>query len=493
MSSSRPPSAPGQLDAIDPPLIDFLTNEDDPYVLCKVPVALYRQLREQHPMKCTVYSSVLTGAKSEVQKKSRYIKGSWTPKEDEHLLELVAQHGKNWNTIANFMPDRVGKQCRERYTNHLDPSVKKGQWTPAEDGLIVGELLFNQESHRHCQWAEIASKLPGRTANSIKNRWNSTLKRKHAGGEQSAVSMPEDSDDEMADVDTPPPADPPTGPLRPQPQGFGTSLAHTQPALPVPRQPQYTHHRPLQPNPHSHQFHTGGIKRMREDPRSSQESKPKQAHTLSQHQPMGIAPPAAPPTTAPSLPSYQTHPFFAQQAPPVVPPSSAPPQARPQLGRSVEPPPPRRRPAQLSAGSFTWDPGMSKGAVAVRGSPHSPPPPASVPELRGSLNTAMDISVGSRSGLLPDIDASQGYAPDGMFRSTDDVDLEAVHMLRSSLSPTKPHDSADHLRPDARSSLDVGAPFRLSDDGIMHASGGMDTYFRPTNESGSFNTPLCVL
>ncbi|CAN0488195.1 unnamed protein product, partial [Laminaria digitata] len=39
-----------------------------------------------------------------------------------------------------MLPGRLGKQCRERWFNHLDPTVKKSEWTPRED-----EVLFNAQ------------------------------------------------------------------------------------------------------------------------------------------------------------------------------------------------------------------------------------------------------------------------------------------------------------------------------------------------------------
>ena len=51
---------------------------------------------------------------------------------------MVQLHGpKNWSKIANQIPGRIGKQCRERWFNHLSPNVNKERWTEEEDNVII--------------------------------------------------------------------------------------------------------------------------------------------------------------------------------------------------------------------------------------------------------------------------------------------------------------------------------------------------------------------
>ncbi|KAI3866396.1 hypothetical protein MKX03_012579 [Papaver bracteatum] len=117
-------------------------------------------------------------------------KGPWTPEEDIILVSYIQGHGSgNWGSIpANTGLQRCSKSCRLRWTNYLRPGIRRGNFTELEEKMIISLQSFLGN-----KWATIASNLPERTDNDIKNYWNTHLKKKlhkshHLGSSYSSDS-----------------------------------------------------------------------------------------------------------------------------------------------------------------------------------------------------------------------------------------------------------------------------------------------------------------
>ncbi|XP_027918371.1 transcription factor MYB41-like [Vigna unguiculata] len=113
--------------------------------------------------------------RSPCSNESNVKKGPWTPEEDEKLMDYISKHGRGtWRTLPKHAGlNRNGKSCRLRWENYLRPDIKRGKLTEEEEQLII-----NLHSVLGNKWSKIATSLPGRTDNEIKNYWNTTIRKK---------------------------------------------------------------------------------------------------------------------------------------------------------------------------------------------------------------------------------------------------------------------------------------------------------------------------
>ncbi|CAD8177497.1 unnamed protein product [Paramecium octaurelia] len=98
----------------------------------------------------------------------------WSKEEDEEVLRLTKNYQYNWRAIAHHIPNRTGRQIRERFVNHLDPSIIKSPWTEEED-----KWIWNMYQNIGTKWSDMSKKMPGRPENMIKNRFYSYIRKQY--------------------------------------------------------------------------------------------------------------------------------------------------------------------------------------------------------------------------------------------------------------------------------------------------------------------------
>jgi hypothetical protein len=97
----------------------------------------------------------------------------FTDVEDEQIRQLVAQDGEgNWSRVAEKLPGRSARQCKERWDSYLAPHIINGPWSKVDDELLLAKTC--EIGH---QWKRLESWFPGRSDINIKNHWRKIYKR----------------------------------------------------------------------------------------------------------------------------------------------------------------------------------------------------------------------------------------------------------------------------------------------------------------------------
>jgi hypothetical protein len=132
------------------------------------------------------------------------VRRRFTKDEDRKLMRLVEQFGAHdWAKVSSVMYGRTQRQCRQRYKNYLSQNRQRSAWTAKEEELVIAK--FREVGPK---WVHIATFLPGRTGNDVKNRWHKRLIRRFVQSES------DDSAGESAGTErraAPPPPPPPQG------------------------------------------------------------------------------------------------------------------------------------------------------------------------------------------------------------------------------------------------------------------------------------------
>jgi hypothetical protein len=131
-------------------------------------------------------------------------KNKFSPAEDLRLCEIVDYLGhQNWVEVAVHMPGRNARQCRERWMNYVNPTIRQLPWTASEELLLEQKLV-----QLGPKWQVIASFFPNRSRNYVKNHWATKQRRLRR-----QTRMTEPGDDQLATED-PIPSDPDPDPVR---------------------------------------------------------------------------------------------------------------------------------------------------------------------------------------------------------------------------------------------------------------------------------------
>ena len=108
---------------------------------------------------------------------------SWSKEEDDLLVSLAQLHRKNWTVIERHFPNKPPGTAQKRWETKHDPSTRRYQWTAEEDQVVLD--LYRD---RGACWKLMAERLPGRAAESIKNRFYRAIKKRLTSCEKEQLS-----------------------------------------------------------------------------------------------------------------------------------------------------------------------------------------------------------------------------------------------------------------------------------------------------------------
>jgi pre-mRNA-splicing factor CDC5/CEF1 len=143
-----------------------------------------------------------------------FIKGGvWKNSEDEILKAAVMKYGKQqWARVASLLNRKSAKQCKARWNEWLDPSIRKVEWSREED-----EKLLHLAKLMPAQWKTIGPLVGGRTSVQCQERYETLLDEAATGtdadGKMAAEGEGSSKKLRAGDIDP----HPETKPARPDP------------------------------------------------------------------------------------------------------------------------------------------------------------------------------------------------------------------------------------------------------------------------------------
>ena len=105
------------------------------------------------------------------------LKSKWTGEEDDYLMATIATNPNiSWSEVAEGLDGRTGQQCLHRYTKSLNPEIKHGRWTPEEDAILTEAVTGSMsQNNGRIVWRDVRESIPNRTDSQCRERWLNAL------------------------------------------------------------------------------------------------------------------------------------------------------------------------------------------------------------------------------------------------------------------------------------------------------------------------------
>jgi hypothetical protein len=107
-----------------------------------------------------------------------------TPTKQPKQQKQQGKVGNRWSEVAKYIPGRTGQQCAQRWRHKVNPAIRRDKWTREEDATLT-ELVRSLGAGR---WAEIARQMEGRTDQQCMGRWrrhlDPAIRREEWSGEE---------------------------------------------------------------------------------------------------------------------------------------------------------------------------------------------------------------------------------------------------------------------------------------------------------------------